>query len=172
MKVRLQTRQITLAGILSALTLVLGLTPIGFIPVPNLSGALTIVHLPVILAGMIGGPIIGAFAGLVFGLMTYFRFMPDVRVVIPARLLIGPVAYLVYTALKKRPWSVPVAAAVGSMVNTVGTLSLAVVFGYIPLAGKEGAIAIGGLQGGLEALASAILLTPIVYAVAQIMRKH
>ena len=74
--------------------------------------------------------------------------------------------------MKKRPWSVPVAAAVGSMVNTVGTLSLAVVFGYIPLAGKEGAIAIGGLQGGLEALASAILLTPIVYAVAQIMRKH
>ena len=113
--------------------------------------------------------------GLIFGFTT-FQFMPDLRVVIPARLVIGPAAFLVYAALRGKGrgtssgLAATVAAAVGSLVNTVGTLGLAVTFGYIPLAGKTGALGIALLQGGPEALASAIVLTPIVYAVNRISR--
>lgn len=172
----LNTRKVTVAGILGGLTLVLGVSGIGFIPVPTPAGAMTFAHLPVVLAGITGGPIVGILVGLIFGLTT-FQFMPDFRVVIPARLLIGPAAYLVYAALggavrgRGARLAAPVAAAVGSLMNTVGTLSLAVTFGYIPLAGKTGAMGIALFQGGPEALASAIVLTPIVYAVNRISRK-
>jgi uncharacterized membrane protein len=83
----------------------------------------------------------------------------------------GPIAYLVYAGLERKTWSVPLAAAVGSIVNTVGTLGLAVAFGYVPLAGKTGALAIAVIQGVPEALVAAVLLTPIVLAVTKTMRR-
>ncbi|OPZ62663.1 MAG: hypothetical protein BWY85_02015 [Firmicutes bacterium ADurb.Bin506] len=172
----LTIRQVTVAGILGGLTLVLGVSGIGFIPVPTPAGAMTFAHLPAVLAGITGGPIVGVLVGLIFGLTT-FKFLPDLRVVIPARVLIGPAAYLVYAAIRRAAGgrgiglAAPVAAVVGSLVNTVGTLSLAVAFGYIPLAGRAGALGIALFQGGPEALASAIVLTPIVYAVSRISRR-
>lgn len=118
----------------------------------------------------------GSLVGLMFGLTT-FQFLPDFRVVIPARVLIGPVAFAVYAALRRgrrqgnggRALAAPAAAVAGSLTNTVGTLTLAVVFGYIPLAGKTGALGIALLQGGPEALASALVLAPIVYAVNKVL---
>ena len=113
------TRQITIAGVLGALTLVLGMTPLGFIRVPTLAGAVTIMHLPVILAGITGGPVIGVAVGLIFGILTMMQFWPyDPRVLIPARVLIGPVAFLIYRALRGTGWGLPLAAVAGSAVNT------------------------------------------------------
>ncbi|MEW6228922.1 MAG: ECF transporter S component [Bacillota bacterium] len=167
---KLNTRQITVSGLLVALTLVMGATGIGFIPVPTPAGAATLMHLPVELAGMLEGPLVGSFVGLIFGLFT-LRFLGDPRVVIPARLLIGVVAYLVYKVCGKRVWSVPLAAAAGSATNTVGTLGLAVLFGYIPFGGKEGALAIALLHGVPEAIVAALVITPIVLAVTGIQRR-
>jgi len=167
---RFDTRQITIAGVLGAVTVVLGTTGLGFVPVATPAGAATFMHLPVVLAGMLGGPAVGAAVGAIFGFTT-LRFLGDIRVVMPARLLMGPNAYLVYAGLGRKPWSVPLAAAVGSIVNTVCTLGLAVAFGYIPFAGKTGALAIAVIQGIPEALVAAILLTPIVLAVAKTMHR-
>jgi len=169
---KLDTRQITIAGVLGALTLVLGMTPLGFIRVPTLAGAVTIMHLPVILAGILGGPAIGVAVGLIFGLLTMMQFWPyDPRVLIPARVLIGPVAFLVYRALRNTGWSLPLAAVAGSGVNTVGTLGLAVVFGWIPFAGREGALGIALIHGIPEAIVSALVVTPIVLAVNRAMHR-
>lgn len=172
----LDTRRVAVAGVLDALTVILGVTGVGFIPVPTPAGAMTFAHLPTILAGILGGPLMGSLVGLMFGLTT-FQFLPDFRVVIPARVLIGPVAFAVYAALRRgrrqgnggRALAAPAAAVAGSLTNTVGTLTLAVVFGYIPLAGKTGALGIALLQGGPEALASALVLAPIVYAVNKVL---
>jgi len=168
--VKLNTRQIVISGLLVALTLVLGATGIGFIPVPTPAGAATLMHLPVELAGILEGPLVGSFVGLIFGLFT-LRFLGDPRVVIPARLLIGVVSYLVYRACGKKAWAIPVAAVAGSATNTVGTLGLAVLFRYIPLAGKEGAMAIAVLQGVPEAVFAAVVITPIVFAVERMKRR-
>jgi uncharacterized membrane protein len=139
------TRQITVAGLLSALTVVLGVTGMGLLPVPTPAIFATIMHIPVILAGVLEGPVIGAFVGLLFGLFT-LTAVPDPRIVIPARLVIGLVSYLVYrTALRflgrqvdaKGKVSVRFATAgalaglFGTVTNTVGTLGLAVIFDYI-----------------------------------------
>ncbi len=167
---KLRTEQITIAGVLGAITVVLGTTGLGFIPVATPAGAATLMHLPVILAGMLGGPAVGAAVGLIFGLTT-LRFMGDVRVVIPARLLMGPIAFWTYSGLRRRTWGLTLAAAVGSLTNTVGTLGLAVAFGYIPMAGKTGALAIALVQGGPEALVAAVSLTPIVFALTRTMRR-
>ncbi|MCR4425390.1 MAG: ECF transporter S component [Firmicutes bacterium] len=161
---KLSVDQIAISGILVSLTLVLGVTGIGFIPLPTPAGAATLMHMPVELAGILEGPIVGLFVGLIFGLFT-LRFLGDPRVVIPARLLIGVVAYLVYRICGRRSWSIPIAAAAGSLTNTVGTLGLAVYFGYFPLRGQGGALSIAVVQGVPEAIVAALVLTPVVIAV-------
>ncbi len=164
---KVNTRQIVVSGLLVALALVLGVTGLGFIPVPTPAGAATLMHIPVELAGILEGPIVGSFVGFLFGIFT-LRFLADPRVVIPARLLIGIVSYLVYAGCGKKPWSIPIAAIAGSLTNTVGTLGLAVLFGYMPLSGPEGAIGIALLQGAPEAIFAAVIITPVAIAVKRL----
>ena len=64
-------RKLVLIGILGALTVVLGLTPLGFIPLGPVSA--TTLHIPVIVAGIIEGPVVGALVGLIFGLSSLFN---------------------------------------------------------------------------------------------------
>lgn len=169
---RVKTREIAIAGVLSALTLVLGMTPLGNIPVPTLASAVTIMHLPVILAGILAGPALGAVVGLIFGLLTMIRFWPyDPRVLIPARVMIGPLSFLVWSRLRHTKWGLPLAAVAGSAVNTVGTLGLAVVFGWIPFAGTAGALGIAAIHGTPEAIVSGLVVTPIVLAVNRAMHR-
>ncbi|HQX76079.1 MAG TPA: ECF transporter S component, partial [Thermoflexales bacterium] len=61
------SREMVLAAIFGAMTLVLGGIGFGFIPIANLSGASTFLHLPVILGAIIGGPIVGMICGFIFG---------------------------------------------------------------------------------------------------------
>lgn len=162
------TRQIAVAGLLSALTVVLGATGWGFAPLPTPAGAATIMHIPVIIAGVLEGPIVGAFVGLLFGLFTLPIF-GDPRVVIPARLFIGLGSWLAFhgarALLKRRlPDRTTLAVAggfaglIGTAINTVGTLGLGVLFGYFPIRGPEGAIGIGLLHGLPESLVAIVVL--------------
>ena len=124
------TRAVVLAALFAALVVVLKLTGIGVIPVPNLSGGATIYHVPVILGGIIGGPIVGAIAGLVMGvllLLDFAAFGP--LVMLPGRILIGIVAWLVYSSLRRggmAAWlSGLIAGLAGAITNTVVTVLLA-----------------------------------------------
>ncbi|HHY46157.1 MAG TPA: ECF transporter S component [Firmicutes bacterium] len=164
---KLTTRQVVTSGILTALTIAMGATGIGFIPVPTPAGAATLMHLPVILAGILEGPVIGALTGLIFGLFT-LQFLPDPFVVLPARLLIGVVAFLVYRATRRTAWGTALAAAAGSATNTVGTLGLFTLLGYAPISGKGGVIAIAVTHGIPEAIVAAIVIMPVVMAVTKV----
>ena len=66
-----KTRTIAITGMLSAIAIVLGLTPLGLIPVPTLAGKATIMHIPVIVGAIIEGPIVGMFVGFIFGLISF-----------------------------------------------------------------------------------------------------
>jgi uncharacterized membrane protein len=137
---RLSVRQIVIAGILGGIAIFLGYTRLGFIPVPNLAGNATIMHVPAILGGALEGPVVGTIVGAIFGIFSFIQaevpFFRDPLVSILPRLFIGVVAWAVFVSL--RNWSIDVAAAtagvLGSMTNTVGVLGMAVLLGYLPLA--------------------------------------
>lgn len=103
-KEREKTRKIVIVGMLSSICIFLGLTGLGFIPIPPAKA--TIMHIPVIIGAIIEGPIVGALVGLVFGIFsmyqafaapmpTSFIFWNPIIAVLP-RILIGIVSYYAY----------------------------------------------------------------------------
>ncbi len=62
------TRYMTLLAMLCALLLVMGMTGIGFIPLPVIKA--TTMHIPVILGAVLLGPAAGGILGCVFGLCS------------------------------------------------------------------------------------------------------
>lgn len=164
----LTTYRIVVAGVLAAITIVMGIVPgIGFIPVPNITASATIEHVPTILGGVLGGPIVGMITGLVFGLVSFFRattpLFKDPLVAIVPRILIGLVAWLVYTGLKGFNKSVAafVAGLLGAVTNTFFVLTFAIWRGYLPLQ----VVPLILPQAIAEAIIAAILTTLIAGAV-------
>jgi len=135
------TQRIVIAGVLAAITIILAVVPlIGFIPIPNISGSATTEHIPTILGGVIGGPVVGIFTGLIFGLMSFLRatspLFKDPTVAILPRLFIGLVSWAVFAGLVRfnRDAAAFIAGLAGSLTNTVLVLTMLVVRGYIPAA--------------------------------------
>jgi uncharacterized membrane protein len=79
----------------------LGLIPLPFSP----AGHATILHIPVILAGIIEGPIVGGFVGAIFGLFSFLNatlpFFKDPIIAFGPRILIGVCAYYAYRMVKQ-----------------------------------------------------------------------
>lgn len=138
----LTTERLVIAGVLAAITILLGVIPgLGFIPLPNIVGNATIEHIPTILGGVLAGPIVGIFSGLVFGLTSFLRatnpFFKDPSVSILPRLFIGLVSWAVFAALARfnRDVAAALAGILGSATNTILVLFMLVgVRHYIPAA--------------------------------------
>lgn len=140
MSMKINVRQIVVAGVLSAIAIVLGVTQLGFIPVPNLSGSATIMHIPVILGAVLEGPVVGVLVGLIFGIYSMVSdttglFTNPIVSVLP-RLMIGLTSYYTYKALSGGNGAVAAAAAgvVGTLTNTILVVGALVAFGLIPAA--------------------------------------
>ena len=132
-----RTRKVVIAGVLGAIAAILGWTRLGFIP--WFSGAsLTIMHVPVIIGAILEGPVVGAAVGLIFGGFSMLQaaiaptgpadvwFTNPLLAVLP-RLFIGPVTWLVYDLLHRRPrWGVVIVALTGPLF----VLSLVELVGY------------------------------------------
>jgi uncharacterized membrane protein len=177
--VRFSTSQITIAGVLIGLAALMGLTSVGNIPIPTVGGAITIMHIPVILAGILQGPFMGALVGGIFGACNMFRFPPnDPLVHIPSRIFVGisaALAYAVTRAVMRRirpsaqtSLAAATAAVVGTLVNTVGTLGMAVLLGYYP---PEPVIATALIHCPLEMLVAVIVMVPLTIACNAILHK-
>jgi uncharacterized membrane protein len=109
--------RIVLAGVFSALTILLGLFPsVGLIPVPTPAGNATTLHIPAIVAGILGGPIVGLLVGLTFGLFSFLRatlpLFKDPLVAILPRLFIGVTAWAAYAGAMRANRGVMSALAV------------------------------------------------------------
>jgi len=133
----LSVRKIVVAGILGAVTILLGLAPVGgFIPFPTGINATTL-HIPAILGGILEGWAVGGLVGLLFGLFSFLRsttpLFKDPLVAILPRIFIGITAALTYAGLRRANEQVGfgVAAAVGALTNTVLVLGMAVLRGYM-----------------------------------------
>ncbi|MGB9678921.1 MAG: ECF transporter S component [Thermoanaerobacteraceae bacterium] len=157
--------QLTVAGMLSSISIVLSTTFLGYIPL-GIANATTM-HIPVIIGAILEGPVVGVFIGLIFGLTSFLRantpLFADPLVAILPRLLIGIVAYYTYKFTK----SSALAAITGTLTNTVGVLSLAVILKYLP---SKVALLIALKNGILEVIVAVILTSLIVKALKRTYR--
>lgn len=174
----LPVRKIAMAGVLSAISVALGLTRLGYLP--WFSGAsLTILHVPVILGALMEGPVVGLFVGLVFGLTSLIQaaiaptgpidvaFVNPLVSILP-RLLVGPATYLVFIAVRGRgtPSALreTIAAALGSFAgsaaNTVFVLSGLSLLSFLPW----GVSATVAVANGLPEAAVATIVSVAVYS--------
>ncbi|MGL5507711.1 MAG: ECF transporter S component [Paraclostridium sp.] len=129
-------RRMTVISVLSAISIMLSMTPLGFIPIGPVNA--TIMHIPVIIGAIIEGPVVGMSIGFIFGATSLIRAltMPTITsfalvnplVSILPRVLIGLVAYYVYKLAIKITKNAFVSGwlvgAIGSLVNTIGVLGM------------------------------------------------
>ena len=181
-----RTRKIVVTAIMGAITIFLGLTRWGFIPWGS-GASLTIMHIPVIIGAILEGPVVGIAIGLIFGVFSVIQagvapngpvdviFTNPFISVIP-RLLIGPIAWLVWDRLKRWPVVGLVAAGIaGSLANTILVLSAiaaspaALEVLQIPAEGRWGFVWLVTTANGIpEAILSAVLVLAVVSAWRQI----
>ncbi len=174
------TRRIVITGAMGSISIILGITHLGFIPW-FAGAALTVMHVPVIIGAVLEGPVVGLIIGFIFGIFSLIQaavaptgpadvwFVNPLVSVFP-RLLIGPGAWLVYNAVSKWNRYVAVAAAgiAGSLINTLVVLGMLGILGFLPWA-IIGSIIVA--NGFAEAGAAAVLSTAVVAAWLGIERK-
>lgn len=165
---RISTKKMAVSGMLGAVAIVLGATGLGFIPMPTLAGRATIMHVPVILAAILEGPVVGAFTGLIFGVYSFLTptgaIPADPIVRILPRVLIGITSYYSFALFRKHTnWGAATAAIVGTLTNTVGYLGLASLIGYLPW---EASLVIMATQMPFE-LVLAVILIVVLYKALQ-----
>ena len=148
-------------------------------------------HIPVVIGAILEGPAVGAMIGLLFGLFSIvqnlttpnilsFAFINPVVSVLP-RVLIGITAYYSY----KYTWSrhvsfrIGIGAAVGSLTNTFGVLTMIYLLYAAEFAAARGiglettAKVIYGiaLVNGLpEAIISVLISIPVILAIKKTKR--
>ncbi|WP_368488598.1 ECF transporter S component [Clostridium sp. BJN0013] len=190
-RLKFNIKQITVIGMLSSISIVLGLTGLGFIPIPPIKA--TIMHVPVIIGAILEGPLVGAMVGLIFGIFSIiqsitaptpvsFVFINPLVSVLP-RILIGLVSYYLYKAISsknRRIIPMGIAAAVGSLVNTVGVLGMIYLIYLEPYskalnislsAAKKGILAVAFTNGIPEMILSVIITVSVITAVNKIRHK-
>lgn len=186
---RKQLKNMVLVSILVGLIFLLGQTPLGLIPLGFCNVTLLVIPVAVgaITLGWKSGLVLGAaFAAtslvsaltkpsaLVSTLMGASPILMIVMTVVP-RLIIPLVVCGVYHLMQKKPHAAAaVAAACGSLTNTV--LYLGLMLWFYVLCGIDNTkvlTTIGAVAGGagpLEALAAAIITPPVVTALRKIRR--
>ena len=114
---KLSTRDIAIAGVLSAIAVLLAVTQVGYIPF--FAGvSITVLHVPVIIGAIIAGPTVGTLIGLIFGVSSLVLaavtprspadvFFTDPLVSVVPRLFIGVAAWGVYRLIRHsgRNWA-------------------------------------------------------------------
>lgn len=166
-----KVRKIVIAGVMGAVAIFLGATHLGFIP--WFAGvSLTVMHVPVIIGAVLEGPLVGGIIGLIFGVFSLLQaaiaptgpadvwFVNPLVSIIP-RLFIGPVAWIVYSAVKRfndKPAFIAAGIA-GSLTNTVLVLGVLGLYRFLPWQ-LIGTIAV--TNGLPEAAAAAIITFAVV----------
>jgi len=158
---KLNTRNIALAGVLSAVSIILAVTRVGYIPF--FAGiSVTIMHLPVIIGAIVGGPVVGTIISLIFGVSSLILasvsplgpsdvFFTDPWVSVIPRLFIGVIAWAVYRSARAsgRGWVIGLGVLLSGLVIllsynlVVGQASLGPLIGVV--VGALGLAGVGGI---------------------------
>ncbi len=188
-KRKTKTQQLTTIGMLSAICVVLGLTGYGFIPLPGAKA--TIMHIPVIIGSIIGGPMVGMTIGLIFGIFSImqnimapnilsFAFINPLVSVLP-RVLIGFTSYYVYKLnfTKNDSLKIGLATVVGSLTNTFGVLTMIYILYAAKFAASKGIdpsiaaktiYSIAIINGVPEAIIATIITIPVILSIKKMKK--
>jgi uncharacterized membrane protein len=159
---KLSVRDITVTGVLSAISVLLAVTHLGYIPFVA-GTAITVMHVPVIIGAIVAGPTVGTIIGLIFGISSLIVaavaptgpgdvFFTDPWVSIFPRLFIGVMAWAVYGLVRAagRVWAMVISGLI--LVAIVLAVAYLVGTSELPLAPVLG-LAAGVLGLGLVAVA-------------------
>lgn len=154
---------------LLCINVLLAVSHLGYLRLSDAGAAITLLHIPAILAGLLCGPLPGALVGLVFGLSSYLEFPPhDPVVTILPRVLVGVVAYLVFQAVQRTAdqgsrlsLGAVAGALAGSLTNTLLVTILALLKRLYPV---DQLMGMAFLHGSIEAVLAVIVSVPIVVA--------
>ena len=183
-----KVRKLTITAMLGAVTIMLGLTPLGMLPLGVFN--VTTLHIPVIIGAILEGPLVGAAVGLIFGVTSLiknlvaptpisFIFWNRIVSVIP-RILIGLLSYYFYQflshTLKNQKVTYFLTGIFGTFVNTFFVLSFAYILyakdlvEKLSLPGGAGTFLVGiaTANGIPEMLVSALITVSVVTAVKKI----
>lgn len=178
-------KKIVTAGALGAVSVVMALTPLGFLPWFG-GASLTIMHIPVIIAAVLEGPVAGTAVGLIFGVTSLVKaavapvgpldplFTSPLVSVLP-RLLIGVAAWGAFKLFRGKytPLAAGFAGAVGGFTNTVLVLGMLGLTAGVQMAGTLGMessaipallVSIALSNGLIEAAAAAVFTSAVVSA--------
>lgn len=190
----LRIRRLTLFAMLLALEVILAFTPLGMIITPVV--AITTMHIPVILCGIVMGPLYGSMMGFAFGLLALIRattagvsaidilFSPFlsgsplaslITCLVP-RVLLGLLAALLFRGLSKllsgkQGLVIGIAAVAATALHTLMVLAcLFLFFRAIPL--RVVFATILSLNGWLEMLAAALICVPVGMALLRLEKRN
>ncbi len=162
------TQALSRVGILLAAMLVLGFSPLGFINISGAGKAITLLHIPMLLAATLEGPLAAAFLGAVFGLIAGFHYpVPGIALGfhVMARLLAGLAAALTYQAIGQSSWrdsriTLGSSAAVlaGTLANTLIMTLLVLLLGG---ASPEELLSVAIIHGIVEVVVAMLVVVPI-----------
>lgn len=188
----MSVRQLSTAGLLVGITIFLGISGYGFIPLFAVNA--TILHIPTIIGAMAAGPKVGAMTGFFFGMFSFIQAFRSPAVmmqfassynplyaliicVVP-RVAIGWIAWKLFRIL---PGKLAVraggAAVITTFLHTVMFLSLFYFLVGVPFAQHQGvspvAVAemlagIAGANGIPEAIVAGVITAPIISALYRI----
>ena len=188
-----KTRRLVIAGMITALILLLGLTGLGYPYVPPFK--LTIVQVPVAIGAMILGPWYGIFFGMLFGATSMYQaaigglptapmFLNPLVAMLP-RMIVPIVAYLIFKLFdkilkgKNRLVSGVLGGVFASLTNTVLVLGAVYIFygaraaamiGIAPETLLALLLSIVVSSGLPEAAASGLLCGPIMAALSKLRK--
>lgn len=188
-KTHFSTRKLVISAMFSSISIFLGLTGLGFIKIPPVNA--TIMHIPVIIAAILEGPIVGAIVGLIFGLFSMYQavttptvvsfiFLNPIIALLP-RILIGITSYYTYLLISKKfnKIGIGVSAAIGTFTNTFLVLYFAyILYGErLASAFEVSSTAIAGVLAGIgttngipEIIISTLVTIPVVIAIKKLKR--
>lgn len=188
----MSVRQLSTAGLLVGITIFLGISGYGFIPLFAINA--TILHIPTIIGAMAAGPKVGAMTGFFFGMFSFIQAFRSPAVmmqfassynplyaliicVVP-RVAIGWIAWKLFRIL---PGKLAVraggAAVITTFLHTVMFPSLFYLLVGVPFAQHQGvspvAVAemlagIAGANGIPEAIVAGVITAPILSALYRI----
>lgn len=180
-------REITVIGLMIALTIVMCLTPLGIITLPIIR--ITIAHVPILITAILFGLPQGLVVALAFGLTSLFialtqpvslldPFFVNPLVSVLPRLCIPVTTYFVYRGLNRlfgrkkggQAAAVAVSLALGNLTNTFGVYAMLYLIYAADILQKTGTPAITLIVGlvstttAVKCAAIVAVCTPVVLA--------
>lgn len=186
----LTLRELTVVGLLAAITIILGLSGYGIMALGPLN--VTTLHVPALIGALVEGPRVGAFVGLIFGVYSFWQnftapnilsplFINPLVSVVP-RIIFPILAVLVYKSLWKVPQGprIIISAFMGTIFHTCMVMGLIYVL-YSNMFAQAmhlssdqviGTILILSVTHGIpEAIFAGVIVTPIALALRKALRK-